>query len=176
MSINIKHFYDFVITPACLRLSSARPAIDSPVARKLVLFTFCQESLAGMYLRQVVPGGSYGVGRGVFMCEPNTHEWIWKELSRQENNTLRESVLGELPRNAVYPYNDQLMSNLIYAAMICRLRYWFVRAALPENNLEAIANYWGKYYQTDDQDLSKLGAKEIQFIENVKRLAPEFVK
>ena len=43
---------------------------------------------------------------------------------------------------------DQLKGNLYYAVAMCRIHYYRVSEALP-NDLEGMARYWKKYYNTE---------------------------
>lgn len=171
MSINAKHLYDLVITQALDELAEAREVMNSRVAKKLVLATACHESACATYLRQFDSNNNYTVARGIFQIEPATHDWIFTQISREKFADIRDVVFNKI--DAVFE-NDRLVYDLKYAAKICRLRYYLVPAALPDDNLFSIANYWGKYYQTDDQDLNRIGAKEKLFIENCKKYAANY--
>lgn len=177
MSIEVKQLYDFVVAPALMKLGQVKEQLDSTIARKLVLATALHESFGGDYLRQVLNNGSYGAAMGIYQIEAPTHEWIWSWLARQGNKPIQDCVLSALSRDALYPYHDQLMTNLRYATMMCRLRYYMAPSPLPASgDIESLANYWGKYYQTGSPDINKLENKELAFIQNVKRLGGEFFK
>jgi len=171
MGINAQHLYDLVIMPALNELAEARPVMGCRTAKRLVLATIAHESQCGYFLRQVPEGGTYGVGRGIPQVEPLTHKWIYDELMQDKWKDLREIVFqGNRP---VYDDN-RLVYDMRYAVQICRLRYFKAPAALPEDNLEAFANYWGKYYQTTDKDLKTLSARERLFMHHARQFAPEF--
>jgi len=174
MSINSKHLYDLVISPALDEMAEARTVLGTTVAKKLVLATACHESACGTYLRQFNNDGKYTVARGIFQVEPDTHQWIFNRLMREDWKDIRNFVF-----NTPYPYLDhqRLNHDLAYAAKICRLRYYLAPASLPSvPSLFNLANYWGKYYQTQDKDLNTLGAKEKTFIAHCEKYAPDFFK
>jgi hypothetical protein len=171
MGINAKHLYDLVIMPALNELADARTVLGSRVAKRLVLATACHESACGTYLRQVGGNGGYSIARGLTQVEPPTHEWIYDRLMRDDWKDIREQVfINETPRLN----HERLVYDLSYAAKMCRLRYYLAPAVLPEDDLESLANYWGKYYQTEDKDLKTLSAKERMFITHAKQFASEY--
>ncbi|MAZ39686.1 MAG: hypothetical protein CMF49_06160 [Legionellales bacterium] len=174
MSINAQHLYDLVIMPALNELAEARTVLGSRIAKKLVLATACHESACGTYLRQINNDGHYSVARGIFQVEPPTHQWIFNKLMTDDWRDIREKVF-----NTAYPTldDDRLIYDLNYAAKICRLRYYLAPAALPESDdLFHLANYWGKYYQTQDKDLNHLSEKEKTFIAHCKKYGGEIFR
>lgn len=174
MSIDAKHLYELVIMPALNELAEARTILGSRIAKKLVFATACHESACGTYLRQFSNDGKYTVARGIFQVEPVTHQWIFNRLMREDWKDIKNFVF-----NTQYPYldNDRLVYDLNYAAKICRLRYYLAPDALPaDDSLFSLANYWGKYYQTEDKDLDNLSEKEKTFIAHCKKYGDEILK
>jgi len=127
-------FTELVINPALDVLE-----LNSQAARELLLGTAIQES--GLrYLKQL--GG--GPALGLFQMEPATHKDIWDNYLRYRGElTARISVLCRLP------IEEMLVTNLLYAAAMCRVHYLRAPDPLPEaGDLEGQAAYWKKWYNT----------------------------
>lgn len=153
MGIDPRHLREHVIVPAL-------QAIDlySPTAADLVLGTACQESQCGHYLTQL----GAGPARGIFQMEPATHDDIWQNFVAYKPY-LREGLKGiSLTQEA-----DEMRWNLLYAAAMCRVHYFRVKAALPiVGNLRGQASYWKRFYNTE------AGKGTVQeYIENWRRYA-----
>ena len=77
--------------------------------------------------------------------EPVTHDDIWA-------NFLTYKTELALKINAFVAYKrepEKLIWNLYYAAAMCRVHYYRVSEALPEQgDIEAQAVYYKKYYNT----------------------------
>lgn len=131
-----------------LRLYVVRPALQaiglwSPTAENLVLGTGIVESKL-TYLKQLGAGPALGL----FQMEPFTHNDIWrttlwgKELGMKVGNLIRPWG------STSYPDPAEMISNLNYAAAMCRVHYRRIRAPLPGNEPEGLAGYWKQYYNT----------------------------
>lgn len=134
--IDPKQFRDLVIRPALVELG-----LHSYDAEILLLRTALVES-GLVYLHQI--GG--GPARGPFQIEPATHDDIFENyLSfRPKFHGLVMGLAAPLPRLV-----DQLASNLIYSAAICRLVYFRIPAPLPAaEDLDGQAEYWKRHYNT----------------------------
>lgn len=133
--IDVSQFKQFVIEPALRAIG-----LYSASAGELLLGTALQESKL-TYLHQL--GG--GPACGVFQMEPNTYKDIW-------NNYLKykPDLVGKISRAAGPNKNAQSMiADLVFAAMMCRVHYLRVPAALPAaGDYEGQAEYWKKYYNT----------------------------
>ncbi|MBF0212296.1 MAG: hypothetical protein HQM00_01890 [Magnetococcales bacterium] len=148
-----KQFEQYVIAPALELLG-----LDSPAARALMLGTAAQESGLGHYLRQV--GG--GPALGVFQMEPATYHDIW-------NNFLKyhPEITQRLARRwPVQPKAEEMITDLLLAAVMCRLHYRRVSAPLPEaGDVSGLAAYWKRHYNTPQ------GAGTVsEFVHNWGRL------
>ena len=149
MSINVQQFYELVICPTLEAMGQVRPIFDSEVARKLLLVTFCHESDAGTYLKQVK-----GPALGVYQMEPDTERWIWDVLFKPKNKDILDVI--ECDYGSGRPPSIIMISDLRYATIMCRLRYWLAPAPLPPTaDLKGLVDYWAKYYQTQNDDLKK---------------------
>jgi len=123
-----------------------RPALEklgmwSTAAEELVLGTAIVESSL-IYLRQHGDGPALGL----WQVEPATHDDLYANyLSyRQELSAL----LMEL-RAPALSLEENLASNLMYGAAVCRLCYYRQPEALPEaGDLEGQAAFWKQHYNT----------------------------
>jgi len=134
-----------MIDPNQFTIHIIRPALEaidlySDAAAELVLGTALQES----NLRYLVQLGS-GPAKGFFQMEPATHDDIWTNFLAYKPE-LASKV------NALVCHNrspEKLIWNLHYAAAMCRVHYYRVKSALPEQgDYEGHANYWKTYYNT----------------------------
>ena len=161
--INPKQFYDNVVVPSFEDMYLFHPILDSDTARKLVFATFLHESKGGTYIKQV-----HGPALGVYQIEPATFDFVWKSAAKM----LIPNWPGPIARDVLL---RKLVTDLDFQTKICRLRYFHAPMALPANaSLEFLANYWGKYYQTDSQDMNALNEKEKAFIHDAKSSMPGF--
>ncbi|MBF0127000.1 MAG: hypothetical protein HQM02_07290 [Magnetococcales bacterium] len=134
--MNATHFRHNVIRPALALLD-----MGSGSAEALLLGTAAQESGLGHYLRQV--GG--GPALGVFQMEPATYHDIWRHVILP-NPPVVQLLQPRWPRQ---PPPDDLVTDLLLAAVMCRLHYRRVKAALPEaDDLPGLARYWKRHYNT----------------------------
>lgn len=128
------------------RTEVVRPALKvidawSEAAENLVVGTAVQESRL-TYLRQF----NGGPARGVFQIEPATHDDVWANYIgfRPDLSAKVHSVLSSVPL-----LHDQLETNLMYAAIMCRVIYMRATEALPDAaNLPALGGYWKRHYNT----------------------------
>ena len=132
--IAVNDFKTYVIQPALKALD-----LYSPAAEELLLGTALQESRL-MYLRQL----GKGPARGVFQMELATHNDIWQNYLQYRNElALKVAKLGHAV-NA-----DAMMTDMLYAAGMCRIHYLRVPAKLPDQgDYEGQAAYWKEYYNT----------------------------
>ena len=135
MSILASDFSTQVVIPALELLSGDIPY--SKTAHDLLMGTAAQESLMGTYLVQ-----QSGPGVGVFMMTPSEVPSLLARCSQKQLAALAQvSYPGE-------PVN-QIISNLTFAAMIARLFYWQVPAALPVDTRSGLWTYYKRYYNTE---------------------------
>lgn len=156
MSMQAKQFREQVVRPAL-----ALVAMESPAAEALLMGTAAQESGMGRHLKQV--GG--GPALGVFQMEPATYRDIWENFLDHQPATLQR-VREWWPTP---PLPDRMITDLMLAAVMCRLHYRRVREPLPAaGDLPGLARYWKKHYNTS------LGAgTEAEFIHNWHRHVEE---
>lgn len=133
-------FRNEVVRPA---LKSLGPRFYSEAAEGLVLGTQITESNIGSvtHLRQ----SGNGPALGVFQIEPPTFWDIYNRYlgARPEiMKNLQPLMTGEEPLR-------QLVTNLSFAAAICRLRYWMDPAPLPTyEDADGMGATWKRVYNT----------------------------
>ena len=133
--IKIEHFLDEVVIPTLKELD-----MYSEEACLLVVGTAIQESRLH-YLKQIPSG----IAKGICQMEEATHDDIWDNFLKYKPE-IKERLLGLT--NQSMDLVDQLKGNLYYAVAMCRIHYYRVSEALP-NDLEGMARYWKKYYNTE---------------------------
>jgi hypothetical protein len=153
-----------VIYARQLRSDVIRPAIRaielwSESAENLLMGTAAQESQMGTYVRQL--GG--GPALGIFQMEPATHDDIWKNYLRYQPY-LRELLMMHFVPATTEPKASDLISNLGYAAAMCRVHYRRVLEKLPAaDDVAGMARYWKKYFNTP-----KGKGTEEEFLKNYR--------
>jgi hypothetical protein len=116
--------------------------LDSPAARNLVLGTAAQES-GGAFLAQYPTGPA----RGFWQIESATHQDLLDRFlpSRPDLATTLAALRASEPAA-----DQQLATNLAYAAAICRLLYFRIPEDLPAaTDLPALGAYWKRWYNTE---------------------------
>jgi len=103
------------------------------------------------FLKQI--GGGPGLGLG--QIEPATTKDVWfRYLARPDKLELRYKV-----SQFISPSPDileQVAGNMYLSVAIIRVKYFMQSEALPgEFDVEGMADYWGRYYQTDNIDSQK---------------------
>lgn len=134
--LEIEHVRAYVVKPALWRID-----LWSGAAENLVLGTLMQES----ELRALKQYGS-GPAIGIAQMEPATHTSLWVHsipgisgLAGKLTGLLAPIDHEQLP----LPNALALTHNLLYAAAMCRVRYYIVRERLPlQNDPMAMATYW----------------------------------
>jgi hypothetical protein len=138
VGINPKQLRELVIRPACEAIG-----LYSLAAEELLLGTACQESKCGTYLKQLGTGPALGI----FQMEPRTHDDLWKNFVRSKDLGAELIDLSIVAFDT--PDADEMVWNLKYAAAMCRVHYYRVKAPLPAaGDIPAQAAYWKKYYNT----------------------------
>ena len=134
--IDPKQLERYAIIPALTLLG-----MDSPEARALLLGTAAQESGMGHYIRQV--GG--GPAMGIFQMEPATYHDIWRNFINNRPE-IKQKLAERWPTE---PAPEEMITNLLLAAVMCRLHYRRVNAPIPQaDDLAGLARYWKKFYNT----------------------------
>ena len=136
MGIHPGQLRQYVITPALQLLEMA-----SPAAEALLLGTAAQESHMGRYLHQL----GNGPALGPFQMEPATYRDIWSNFI-QHRPAIQQRLGGRWP---MMPLPDEMVTDLLLAAVMCRLHYRRISAPLPDaTDLPGLARYWKRYYNT----------------------------
>ena len=111
-------------------------------AEALVLGTACQESRCGTWLTQL----EHGPARGIYQMEPATHDDIWDRWLIHDQELMKKVNRWRV-RFGNGAGADEMVGNLFYATIMCRLHYRRVAAPLP-TDLPGQAAYWKQYYNT----------------------------
>lgn len=139
--IDREQFVDLIIEPTLQHIG-----LYSDAATELVLGTALQESRL-TYIHQL----GNGPALGVFQMEPATHNDIWQNYLKYRED-LRNYVIDLASRiNIKSGMVDalELISNLNYAAAMCRIHYLRTPDPLPQSGDTAgQAKYWKQYYNT----------------------------
>ncbi len=127
-----------------LRIEIIKPALVfighySKPAEDLVFGTACVESQCGEYICQL-----NGPAVGIFQMEPATHDDIYVNFLKYKPELKAKVMKLFAPGLSVA---ENLKSNLMYAAAMCRIHYLRVSIPIP-NDLQGQAEYWKKYYNT----------------------------
>lgn len=156
--ISLKHLHLFVVNPLFKYLAEDRPGDDGSTgkyaglntiaAKRMVLGTMLVET-GGLALDQITSQNDVTLGPaiGLYQIEPSTMEDIILWLDRHP--VLRHRVLSTL---GDYPVDRrvQLASNLMFATAVCRMLYFRAPEPLPiADDLDGLAAYWKKYYNTE---------------------------
>jgi hypothetical protein len=131
-----------IIRPTLKHLDSVIPY--SMAAENLLMGTCAQESRMGQFLVQL----DNGPAKGIFQMEPATHNDIWENFM-----SYRQPLYKLVQQYCVVNNNiaSDLTGNLFYAAAMCRVHYYRVPMAMPEeDSIEQLANYWKIYYNTPE--------------------------
>lgn len=120
--------------------------LNSQRRMRLVIGTGLAESHL-KYIDQIDKYSRPGPAYGLFQMEAATHDDIWANfLSGRQ--ALRDKL-----KSLIIPgvqLVDQLHGNDYYAAAMCGIFYLRFREALPmANDLDGMAYYWKRYYNTN---------------------------
>lgn len=140
-------------------LTDLEPEIPyNGAAVELLMLTAAQESKLGTYLQQLK-----GPALGVFQVEPATHDDLVQTFLKS-----RPTLVQKIKDIAGVDHFDSrlLKFNLVYATIFARLVYFRKPSPLPGSDIEALATYWKKHYNT----YLGAGTKE-EAIENYRRYA-----
>ncbi len=156
MGIDANQLRRYVIRPALSLLD-----MGSPAAEALLLGTAAQESHCGRYLHQL----GNGPALGIFQMEPATYRDIWDNYIRYRPK-IQERLADLWP---MQPEPEEMVTNLLFGAVMCRLHYRRVPEPLPRaEDLSGLARYWKLHYN------SRLGrGTASEFITNWHRFVEE---
>ena len=133
--LNLTDLKYFVVEPALTTIG-----LNTVAGLNMVTGTALAESEA-QRLKQV--GG--GPALGLWQVEPATEEDAWKNFL-EYNSTMANQVRSLLAPGATTP---QLIYNLMYGAVMCRLKYWRSPLELPAyNDAAGMANIHKQVYNT----------------------------
>lgn len=123
----------------------------------LVKETLWHESGEFVYVKQ----WPVGPGRGLCQMEAPTLEWLNRSWMPKMQSFSK--FMASWPKCT----EEDLVADVRVAAAMCRLRYWVAPAPLPTEaeGLEARARYWGKWYQTSNDE-----KKIQQYIKHADKL------
>lgn len=151
--MNIKQLKYNIVIPTLKSIG-----LFSEAAINIIMGTAYQESGGGYYIHQI-----NGPALGIYQMEPNTYNEII-DWYRSNNQDILFKVL-DLTEYDRIPLPERLMYDIQYATAMCRLYYYHINTPLPDSNdIESIAKYWKKYYNT------KKGKGTVeQFITNYEK-------
>ena len=136
MNVEAQTFLEQIIRPA-IKVTD----LWSPSAEVLLLGT----ALAESGLRTVKQYDS-GPAISFFQIEPNTYKDVVAYINRKKE--IKEKLLSSLYMD-IFPYHECLTWNMRLSVIIARMLYWRVPSPLPRpNDIEGMARYWKKYYNT----------------------------
>lgn len=126
---------ELIIKPALNKID-----LYSKEALELVFGTACVESCAGEYIRQFPAGPALGI----FQMELATYNDLFKNYLNNRPGLKAKVMTLYCPGMTV---EENLTTNLIFAAAMCRIHYLRASAPIP-GDLSGWAAYWKKYYNT----------------------------
>lgn len=136
--LNISQFRELIVKSTLNDL-----LLYSQNAEELLVFTCAVESLGGHYLKQVD-----GPALGIYQMEPVTYNDIWQTYIKSKG-----SLMLRLLTNfgiGFMPSEEQLIYDLRFATAMTRIFYERIKEPLPDaSNVDAIWNYYKKYYNTN---------------------------
>lgn len=135
--IDSKQLRELIIKPALNALQ-----MYSDDAEELLVFTCACESLGGTYIKQVK-----GPALGIYQMEPATYTDIWENYIKHHGNVLNLLSLNFDVHKLPLP--ERMIYDLRFATAMARLHYRRRKEPIPsKNNIEAIWEYYKKYYNT----------------------------
>jgi hypothetical protein len=159
MAIDKKQLIEYVIKPVLVKFG-----LYSENALDLLLATCAQESNLGTYLVQ-----QNGPALGIYQMEPATYNDIVNNVINTHPYFIRtmEEVFGKLLYTS--KCND-LIWNLSYATIFCRLQYWRYQEPIPnKGDVGAMHKYWKTYYNRNPETGSI-----VQFVDNYKKYVGDY--
>jgi hypothetical protein len=139
MSLDLTQFKSMIILPALTTVG-----LFSEAASELVLGTCLQESNL-KYIRQL----GNGPALGVIQMEPATYNDIWENFLGYREELADKVMTLAAPNNGSRPSPSELIGNLWFACAMCRIHYYRVPDALPDQgDYETQAAYWKEHYNT----------------------------
>lgn len=162
--MDVRQFNREIIQPTLSVLD-----MDSLAAERLMLGTAVHESNGLRYVRQL-----NGPALSFFQIEPATardiiNRYLQAPTRRKLLDRFRTSFEFE-PR--YHSIENRLICDMRFACAVARIKYWMSPEPLPPaDNLDAMAVYWGKWYQTQS-DPSKITMWKNNYLRFVGTLYP----
>lgn len=154
MSINVTDFRKYVVMPALATLEQYAAIPVTKTAADLLMATAAIESGLGLELVQEAGGPALGV----FMIEPPSLHDLLNLLKPSHKAALAILSTQESP-------DVQVITNLKYAAAICRLFYWRDPNVLPPDTVSGLWAYYKRIWNTN------LGAATFQSFQGAIKVA-----
>lgn len=148
--INVEQLREYVIRPALKAMS-----LHDKNAEELILATAAHESLMGYYLKQVD-----GPALGLYQMEPKTHYDIYENFLSYRpplhRKVLTVGLDAKILDRAFIPDASNLIHNIRYATVMCRIHYYRVPEPLPSSaSINDMWVYYKKYYNTSEGSATK---------------------
>lgn len=135
-----RQFREYVVRPALRHLDPEIPY--SVAAENLVVGTAMQESQL-RYLDQLAPGP--GPAYGIFQIEARTYHDHVKWIDAREDLKRKVDALRAPSPSGL----EQLRTNLLYGAALCRVHYRRSRLGIPDaDDVVALGRVWKAAYNT----------------------------
>lgn len=141
MSMNIEQLRTYVIKDSLKSVN-----LWNKEGEILLLATALAESDLGTYVHQI-----NGPALGIYQMEPATFTWLWSEYLMNDRYVhIRDDIIDACNFNNE-PTCFDMITNLGFASMMCRVRYLPAPEPLPApEDFDGIADYWKKYYNTGE--------------------------
>lgn len=142
MSFHPTHLRELITnTLRRLAVKAGMPVLYSADAVELLMMTAAQETLLGMYLKQIK-----GPAMGIFQIEPATHSDLYSNYL--VNHPQLKDAVDEFYATGG-GFEENMTGNLLYQIAIARAFYYRVPKALPPHtDADAMARYYKKYWNT----------------------------
>ena len=159
--MNTNHFRIYIIRPALEAV-----ALHSQWAENLLLGTALQESRLE-FLHQL-----NGPALGFYQMEPATHDDLWNnwikyrpDMEDKARGFISATPAMSVPGVFEHPQPSQMIWNLRYATVMCRLHYYRASFNIPNADKPAeLGAVWKRVYNTYK------GAGTVdQFVQNYRR-------
>ena len=149
-----KHLYES-ISKTLTTLGELSPIKPSRSAQELLFMTAAVESNCGYYWRQKEDGPAIGI----FQMEPNTIDFLWNNYLVRRHD-LRSALLSiatgyyrpmsaALTRRIGIDVIRVVRDNVAFQIALARVNYYRIPKALPKaHDIDALAKYWKKYWNT----------------------------
>lgn len=137
-----------MIDKSQLRNLIIAPSLDeigfmSKDAEELIYAIACHESKRGTYIKQV-----HGCALGIYQIEPATYYDIFDNFLVRHKN-LERKIFRAIGVDCE-PNAERMIWDMKLATIMCRVFFLRIEEPLPpSNNIDKIALYWKKYYNTN---------------------------